>query len=87
MLNVIDIRSKGIKAINEEIENKGIATLSYRGKPKYVILDIEEYEKYREIELILAYQKAKEEIKNQQAETVKNENDLKNHIDELKKNV
>ncbi len=87
MLNVIDIRNKGIKAINEEIKNKGIATLSYRGKPKYVILDIEEYEKIREAELILAYQKAKEEIKNQQVEIVKSENDLKNHINELKNDV
>jgi len=84
MLNVLDLRKKGIKAINEEIESKGIATLSYRGKPKYVILDIDEYEKLRELELMLAHQKAKEDIEKENAEIVNNEKDLDNHLNELK---
>ena len=84
MLNVLELRNRGIKAIEKEIEEKGIATLSYRGKPKYVILDVEDYEKLREIELIMAYEKAKEDIKKGNVEIVENEKELDNHLKELK---
>ncbi|NPA10778.1 MAG: prevent-host-death protein [Epsilonproteobacteria bacterium] len=84
MINVIDLRNRGIKAINEEIENNGFATLTYRGKPKYIILEINEYEKLREAELLIAYNNAKKDIQNQNAETVKTQTELKNHINNLK---
>jgi len=84
MLSVLDLRNRGVKAIEEEISKNGIATLSYRGKPKYVILDIEDYDKLREIELIMAYEKAKEDIKKGSAEIVTNEEELNNHLKELK---
>ena len=84
MLNVIDLRNRGVKAIDEEISEKGIATLSYRGKAKYVIINVDEYEKLRELELMLAYSKAKEDIQKGDFEVVKTENDLNNHLEELK---
>ena len=37
MLNVVDIRNKGIKAVDEEIESNGVAILTYRGKLNYFI--------------------------------------------------
>ena len=84
MLNVIELRNRGIKAIDEEIAKNGIATLSYRGKPKYVIIDIDEYEKIRELEITLAYLKAKEDIEKGNYETIKTEKELDNHIKSLK---
>jgi len=84
MLNVIELRNRGVKAIEEEIFKNGIAILSYKGKPKYVILDVEDYEKLREIELIMAYERAKEDIKKGNAEIVTNEEELNNHLKELK---
>jgi PHD/YefM family antitoxin component YafN of YafNO toxin-antitoxin module len=87
MLNVVTLRNRGIKAINEEIDKNGIATLTYRGKPKYVILDINEYEKLREMELLLAYYQAKEDLKNNNAEMVKNEEELKKHLNELQQAI
>ena len=87
MLNVLDLRNRGIKAIDEEINKKGIATLSYRGKPKYIIIDIDEYEKLRELELMLAYSKAKENIKKGNFEIIKTEKEVDNHIEELKKSI
>ncbi len=87
MLNVLELRNRGIKAIDEEIAEKGIATLSYRGKPKYVIVDIDEYERLRELELMLAYSKAKEDIQKGNVEIIKTEKELDNHIEELKKSI
>ena len=83
MLNIVDIRNRGIKAVEEEIRHNGIATLTYRGKPKYVIFDIDEYEKLREIELSFAYENAIKDIQNGNFTTVKTQDELKNHIQEL----
>ena len=85
MLNVVELRNKGIKVIEEEISENGIATLSYRGKPKYVILDIDSYENLREIELMMAYYKAKEDIEKGNVEIAEDEKDLEKHLKELKK--
>ena len=84
MLNVLDLRNRGIKAIDEEIAQKGIATLSYRGQPKYVIINIDEYEKLRELELMVAYLKAKKDIETGNYEIIQTEEELENHIKELK---
>jgi len=84
MLNVIDLRNRGVKAIDKEINENGIATLSYRGKPKYVIINIDEYEKLRELEIMLSYYKAREDIQKGNFEIIKTENDLNNHLEELK---
>ena len=83
MLNVVDIRNRGIKAVDEEIENSGVATLTYRGKPKYVIFKIDEYERLKEIELELAYKDAMEDIEKNDYKSVKNEQELEKHLEEL----
>jgi PHD/YefM family antitoxin component YafN of YafNO toxin-antitoxin module len=87
MLNVLDLRNRGIKAIDEEIKMQGIATLSYRGKPKYIILEMDEYEKLREMELMMALKGAMEDIKNGKVEVVKTNEDLNDHLKELKKTI
>jgi PHD/YefM family antitoxin component YafN of YafNO toxin-antitoxin module len=87
MLNVVDLRKKGIKAINEEIAERGIATLSYRGKPKYVILDVSEYEKLRELELTIAYNRVQEDIKKGNFEVIKSDEDLNRHLKELEQAI
>ena len=83
MLNVVDIRNRGIKAVDEEIANNGIATLTYRGKPKYVIFKIDEYERFKELEMELAYKEAVEDIKNGNYKAVKNIQELEKHIQDL----
>ena len=87
MLNISDIKKRGMEAIYEEINDKGIATLNYKGQPKYVIIDIDEYEKSKELELLLAYQRVKNDIEKGNAEIIKNELDLDNHFSELEKSI
>ncbi len=83
MLNVVDIRNRGIKAVDEEVEKSGMATLTYRGKPKYVIFKIDEYERFKELEIELAYKEAIEDIKNGNYKAVKSTQELDKHIEDL----
>ncbi|WP_024789038.1 type II toxin-antitoxin system Phd/YefM family antitoxin [Lebetimonas sp. JH292] len=45
MINVVDLRKRGIKAIEEEIKKENRAIITFKGKPAYVMLPIKEYEK------------------------------------------
>jgi PHD/YefM family antitoxin component YafN of YafNO toxin-antitoxin module len=45
MINVVDLRKRGIKAVEEEIKKENKAIITFKGKPAYVMLPIEEYEK------------------------------------------
>jgi len=83
MLNVLDLRNRGVKAIDDEIKANGIATLSYRGRPKYVIIEVDEYERLRDLELMWAYHQAKEDIKEGKAEIVRTDEELESHLSEL----
>ena len=44
MINV-DLRKRGIKAVEEKIRKEHKAIISFKGKSAYIILPIEEYEK------------------------------------------
>ncbi len=87
MLNVVDLRNRGVKAIEEEIKANGTAILSYRGKPKYVIIEVNEYERLRDLELMWAYLKAEEDIAKGNVEIVKTDEELENHLNELKNSI
>ena len=65
MNNIItanDLKTKGVSAI-EEITQNSEAIITVRGKSKYVILSIEEYNQLREYELESAIQESLEDIK------------------------
>ena len=51
MIGVLDIRKRGVKAIEEELSDKSVGIIGYRGKRKYIVMDIDEYERLREAEL------------------------------------
>ena len=56
MINVVELRKRGIKAVEEEIKKENKAVISFKGRPAYVMLTIDEYEK-------LALDKAYNELK------------------------
>ncbi len=53
MISLLDIRKRGVKALKEELETNEIGIIAYRGKKRYVVMDIEKYEELREKELEL----------------------------------
>ena len=64
MINVVDLRKKGIKAVDEEIKKENKAIISFKGRPAYVMLPIEEYEK---LSLDAAYAELKRKKDNKEA--------------------
>ncbi len=54
MITANDIKTKGVKAIEAELEHSGRAGITVRGKVKYVVMSVEEYDEVREKELDLA---------------------------------
>ena len=57
-----ELKIKGITAIDELVpENEGVI-ITVRGKEKYVVLSIEEYNQFRELELDAAIKEARENI-------------------------
>ena len=64
MINVVDLRKRGIKAVEKEIKKENKAIISFKGRPAYVMLPIEEYEK---LSLDAAYAELKRKKDNKEA--------------------
>ena len=65
MNNVItanELKTKGLSLIREVTNNVSEAIISVRGKNQFVILPIEKYNKFRELELESAINETKKEI-------------------------
>lgn len=66
MINQItanDLKVKGISAIDELADESGGVIITVRGKQKYIVLPIEEYNHLREYELEAAIIESKKDIK------------------------
>jgi PHD/YefM family antitoxin component YafN of YafNO toxin-antitoxin module len=65
MINSItanDLKVKGVSAINKAISTENEAIITVRGKSKYVVLSLEEYNHLRECELEAALLEAKKDM-------------------------
>lgn len=62
MITANDIKTKGVKAIEAELEHSGRVGITVRGKVKYVVMSVEEYDEVREKELDLALLEVKQDI-------------------------
>jgi prevent-host-death family protein len=58
-----DLKIKGISILNEETEDGYEVIITVRGKSKYVVLPIEQYNYLRECELEAALHEAKKDLK------------------------
>ncbi|HSX51154.1 MAG TPA: type II toxin-antitoxin system Phd/YefM family antitoxin [Cellvibrio sp.] len=54
-----DLKTKGISAVEARLEVDEEVIISVRGQDRYVIMDLEKYNKLREYELAMAVQEAK----------------------------
>ena len=57
-----DLKVKGITAIDELIPDNDGVIITVRGKEKYVVLSIDEYNQLREMELDAAIQESRKDI-------------------------
>lgn len=54
-----DLKTKGISAVEAALENETEAVISVRGKPRFVVMAIEHFERLREAEIFAAWREAK----------------------------
>jgi len=71
-----ELKTKGIKAVEKEIEENQEAVITVRGEQKFVIVDMQRYNYLRECELEAALAEAKIDLQNN---NVQDEN-IKEHI-------
>lgn len=57
-----DLKTKGLSNIEELLHSTEEIIISVRGKPRYVVLGIEQYERLREQELEAAWFQAREDV-------------------------
>lgn len=63
MITANEIKTRGVKAIEESLKDRDLAPISVRGKTKYVVMKVETYDEYRAMELEQAYNEVMEDIK------------------------
>ena len=54
-----DLKTKGVSVLETSLENETEVVISVRGKPRFVVIDIEHYEQLREVEIFAAWQEAR----------------------------
>ena len=83
MISANELKIKGIKAIDQELTEKNEAIITHRGKPKYIVLDIEKYDQIRALELDLLYLQAQKEIQAGKAKRISTKEELEDHFKRL----
>ena len=74
-----EVKRHGVSLFDKLFKKVDDIIISVRGKKKYVVIDYEEYKKYREYQLNKAYEEVMEDIKNG-----KFHSDLEKHIEMIK---
>ena len=57
-----DLKTRGVVAISEELVDEPEAMITVRGKKRYVVMDIKQYQYLRECELEAALLEAKADV-------------------------
>jgi prevent-host-death family protein len=58
-----ELKTRGISAVEDRLENEEEVIISVRGKDKYVVMSVEKYARLREFELDMAVMEAKADYK------------------------
>lgn len=74
-----DLKTKGVSILEEITSNEGEAIITVRGKDKYVVLTMNEYNYLRECELEAALIEAKKDMQNGNFNT----DSIDNHINRI----
>jgi len=75
-----EVKIKGVSLFDKLLKKYDELIITFRGKKKFVVMDIDRYNELREKELELAYKEAMEDYKNGDYHT-----DINKHLEEIKK--
>jgi prevent-host-death family protein len=54
-----DLKTQGVSALETALDEHDEVIISVRGRPRYVVMDVERYEQLREAEIQAAWQEAR----------------------------
>lgn len=63
MITANDIKTRGVKAIADALQERDHVPITVRGKVKYVVMQVEDYDEFRTQELDQAYQEVMKDYK------------------------
>jgi PHD/YefM family antitoxin component YafN of YafNO toxin-antitoxin module len=78
-----EIKKRGVSILDELLKKFSEIAITFRGKKKFIVMDIKRYEELRMKELELAYKEIMEDYKNGDYRIVS----AKEHIESLKKEL
>jgi len=87
MISAIDLRKRGLKVIEEALQDSKEGIIAYKGEPKYVVLPFKEYDRLRALELDLAYLDVLNDIKQDNFKSLSSKSQIDEHIEELQKSL
>ncbi len=76
-----DIKKRGVSFVGELLKKFDEVVINFRGKNRYVVMDIERYKKLRALELDQAYKEVMEDIERGDYRVVS----AREHIESLEK--
>jgi len=79
MIVANDIKTKGVKCIEEALTDQPEAVITVRGKQKYVVMHVEHYQHLREAELEAALYESRQDLVTNAYKT----QSVDEHVDEL----
>jgi len=78
-----EVKKRGVSIFDELLKKFSEVAITFRGKKKYIVMDIKRYEELREKELELAYKEVMEDYEKGDYKIVS----AKEHIEALKKEL
>ena len=78
-----DVKTNGVSMFDKLLSKVDELIINVRGKNKYVVLDIERYQAFRESELDIAHMKAMEDIRQGNYKTQTASEHIKELVSEL----
>ncbi|WP_019895543.1 hypothetical protein [Hydrogenovibrio halophilus] len=83
IVNANDVKTKGVSFLGKMLQKADELVINVRGKNKYVVLDIERYQAFRQNELDLAYLQAMQDKQAGNYKVQTAEDHIKELMDEL----
>jgi len=79
MITANDLKTKGIRCLEDGLHNSPEAVITVRGKEKYVVMKIDQYHYLREMELEAALFESQQDIEKNQFTT----GNIDKHVDDI----
>jgi PHD/YefM family antitoxin component YafN of YafNO toxin-antitoxin module len=83
VISANEVKKRGVSIFDDMLKKFNEIAITFRGKKKYIVMDIKRYEELRQKELELAYKEVMEDYKNGEYRIVS----AKEHIDSLKEEL